>query len=268
MSQVNCRRCGVIGNPISHSLSPQLHLLFSKWTGVPICYEKILAENNTFESQVNDFFETGGVGLNVTLPFKMHAFDIAKQRKPLAEEAKASNTLFLSNDILTADNTDGVGLIQDVSQTVDLKGARILILGAGGAVRGILPALSLCHPASITVMNRTADKVNSLMNDFPGILPFCSIEKAPFDLIINALSLMVETFNLPPYCFHDKTIGYDLSYDLTRQTSFVDYMTQQKLSAFDGFGMLCYQAAASFYIWHDVRPEMTSIVNIRQQILT
>jgi shikimate dehydrogenase len=234
----------VIGAPIQHSLSPMLHAYFSAQTGRDIAYERVLMDDVCFETQVYDFFRAGGAGLNVTAPAKMRAFLMAVSRTPRCDAAGAANTLWLDEaGLLCADNTDGVGLVRDLVRRIDLCGARILVVGAGGAVRGILPALEQTNPAKIVLANRS---------------PVCSYQNytwcllgdvaGPYDLIINATPAGAFDFNVRgAFC-------YDLNYSASGITPFVAWASEQGASAVDGFGMLVEQAAEAFFVWHGVRP--------------
>jgi shikimate dehydrogenase len=237
-------RYAVIGAPIQHSLSPMLHAYFAAQTGRDVLYERVLMDEVCFETQVRDFFRAGGAGLNVTAPAKMRAFLMAAVRTPRCDVAGAANTLWLDEaGLLCADNTDGVGLVRDLVRRVELAGARILVLGAGGAVRGILPALWQINPAEIVLANRSPVRSYQgykwcLLGDVAG----------QYDLIINAT---------PAHAFNMKVHGalcYDLNYSASGLTPFVAWATQQGAPAVDGFGMLVEQAAEAFFVWHGVRP--------------
>ena len=157
---MNPKRYAVIGNPIDHSLSPSIHQGFAEKTGIALTYEKMLGNLQTFESQVQDFFAQGGSGLNVTLPFKTRAFDMAESASPRAQKAKSANVLMVKDGQLYADNTDGIGLIRDLEEHIpfDLKGKKVVILGAGGATRGILDPLLIAQVSELTVLNRDKEK--------------------------------------------------------------------------------------------------------------
>ena len=241
-------RYAVIGAPIQHSLSPMLHAYFAAETGCDICYERVLMDEVCFETQVRDFFRAGGAGLNVTAPAKMRAFVMAVSRTPRCDVAGAANTLWMDEaGVLCADNTDGVGLVRDVSRRVELAGARILVLGAGGAVRGILPALRQTKPAEIVLANR------SPVHAYQGYT-WCLLDDVAgqYDLIVNAT---------PADVFHMKARGtfcYDLNYSASGVTPFVAWAVRQGAHAVDGFGMLVEQAAEAFFIWRGVYSPMGS----------
>ena len=156
----------VIGNPIAHSLSPTIHQLFAKQTGLVFGYEKILVSQGKFELTVSDFFAQGGKGLNITSPFKQRAFAMAQTCTPRCQQAKAANTLWLSKGVLHADTTDGVGLIKDLSRYLTLEGRQVLLLGAGGGARSIIPSLLAANIAELMVVNRTELRAQELQIDF------------------------------------------------------------------------------------------------------
>ncbi len=182
-------RFAVMGNPIAHSLSPFIHQQFAEQTGIQLSYEKILVPEASFEAQVVEFFSHGGKGLNITLPFKQRAFALATSPTPRAMQAKAANTLWMTGEQLHADNTDGIGLIRDLATQLDLEGKQVLLLGAGGAARGVIGPLLAAGIAQLTVVNRTTEKATNLQADFRQIKcsRFAELEGS-FDLIINATS--------------------------------------------------------------------------------
>ena len=263
----------VVGNPISHSKSPRIHSLFASQTGEPVEYTAIQAPLEDFSGTVRHFFERGGKGLNVTVPFKEQAWTLADHRTPRAEKAGAANTLYLdADDALVADNTDGVGLVRDLTRNhgVALKGLRILVLGAGGAVRGVLGPILAEAPASLTIANRTVAKAEALVRLFAGEagdteLSACGFEQATgaFDLVINGTSASLQG-DLPPVpvsILGGSTVVYDMMYSL--QTTTFNQWAQDNgaTRVFDGLGMLVEQAAESFYVWRGVRPETAPVVD-------
>lgn len=258
----------VIGNPISHSLSPLIHSAFAAQTGQTMEYTAIQAPVDQFETTVAGFFERGGRGLNVTVPFKEKAWQMAAERSGRAEKAGAANTLLKdSKGSLTADNTDGAGLVRDLTayHGLDLAGARILILGAGGAVRGVLSPLLACAPDSVTIANRTLHKARALAELFAdeGRLIACGFEQpdAPFDLIINGTSASLQG-DLPPLSrtvIGPATRAYDMMY-AAGQTPFNRWAAEQgALATLDGLGMLVEQAAESFRLWRGVMPDTAPV---------
>ncbi len=257
------QRYAVMGNPIAHSLSPIIHQYFAKQINAAITYEKIKAEDRTFEQQVMDFFNQEGKGLNVTLPFKQRAFEMAQQHSPRCQQAGAANTLWITADQLHADNTDGIGFIRDLSRYISVHNKNILILGAGGAARGIIYPLLDEHPAVLIIANRTPEKTAALQLDFPQAKCISLDEiEGVFDIVINATSasltegfvvLPLETMAAKPFC-------YDLSYKHQDITTFVQYARNMGCDAVDGLGMLVEQAAEAFFIWHGILPETKEVL--------
>lgn len=259
------QRFAVMGNPIAHSLSPIIHQNFAKQVQVLLSYEKIKAEEHTFEQQVADFFDQGGKGLNVTLPFKQRAFVMAQQHSSRCQKAGAANTLWIKAHQLHADNTDGVGFIRDLSHYLSVTDKRVLILGAGGAARGIIYPLLEEHPEKLIIANRTPAKSAAFQRDFPETqcISFNEVEGA-FDVVINATSasLAGEFVTLPMECMAAKPFCYDLSYKQRSATAFVQYARDSGCEAVDGLGMLVEQAAEAFFLWHGVLPETKEILEI------
>ncbi|WP_058534436.1 shikimate dehydrogenase [Legionella saoudiensis] len=255
----------VMGNPIDHSLSPIIHQYFAKQAGIQLTYAKIKAEEQSFEQQLTDFFHQQGVGVNVTLPFKQRAFAMAQQTTERCKQAGAANTLWMDANQLCADNTDGVGLIRDLHHHIDLPGKRVAILGAGGAVRGIIHPLLQNKLAELVIVNRTLAKGMELQQLFPEIQVLSINELAgAFDLIINATSasLAGELPSLPHECFANKPFFYDLSYKKQEDTVFVHYAKEMGCRAVDGLGMLVEQAAEAFFIWHGFKPETKTVLEL------
>ncbi len=262
----------VVGNPISHSKSPRIHSLFARETGEPVEYTAIQAPLEDFAGTVTQFFERGGKGLNVTVPFKEEAWKLAKRRTERAEKAGAANTLFLDEQgLLTADNTDGCGIVRDLvdNHGVALAGARILVLGAGGAVRGVLDPILAEGPASVTIANRTLARAEALVSLFAPVagaarLDACGFEQPtePFDLIINGTSASLQG-DLPPLSpgvIGEHTVVYDMMYSL-QTTTFNQWALEQGAQiVHDGLGMLVEQAAESFRIWRGVSPATLPVV--------
>lgn len=261
----------VIGNPIAHSKSPLIHSLFAEQTAQDMSYSATQLEEDQLNAFVRVFFANGGGGLNVTLPYKEKAFDLASSCSPRAELAKAVNTLFLDNqNQICGDNTDGVGLVTDikVNHGVQIQGRRVLIFGAGGAVRGALAALVDEHAAKITLVNRTLATAQQLQSEFEGLANIeampakQAVESGCYDLLINGTSLSlsgelpaVDVALLAQDCF-----CYDMMYSDT-ETVFTSWAKKHgaKLSA-DGLGMLVEQAAESFAIWRGVRPDTAPVI--------
>jgi shikimate dehydrogenase len=264
----------VVGNPISHSKSPRIHSLFAQQTGEDLEYTGIQAPIDDFSVVVTGFFDRGGQGLNITVPFKEKAWKLADRRTERAEKAGAANTLYLDNEKnLTADNTDGKGLITDLVQnhSVGLAGARVLVLGAGGAVRGVLGPLLSEKPASLTIANRTVSKAQGLVVLFAddageAAVDACGFEapESPFDIIINGTSASLQG-DLPPLSaavIGPDTVVYDMMYSL-QTTCFNQWaLDQGAIRVFDGLGMLVEQAAESFRVWRGISPDTASVIEV------
>lgn len=265
-------RYAVIGDPVSHSKSPLIHSNFAEQTGEDVQYEKIHVSSEELDDFVKEFFSTGGGGLNVTVPHKESVFKLADLPSERARLAQAANTLWLdSEQNLCADNTDGVGLVRDLTENlgVSLKAKSILVLGAGGSVRGILPSLIEAQPADIMILNRTLARAESIQNEFEHLFPLQAgaLDYAPaegFDVILNATSSSIAG-ELPP--LNSSIIGescacYDLMYSDT-ETVFMQWAREQGSAlVVDGLGMLVEQAAESFAIWRGVRPDTRSIRSV------
>lgn len=239
-------------------------------TGEPIEYGACCIEPEQFETEVAAFFAGGGKGLNITVPFKQRAWTLAEQRSPRAERAGAVNTLYLdAAGRLTGDNTDGVGLVRDLQENrgVDLQGARVLMLGAGGAVRGVLQPLLAAGCGEILIANRTLSRAESLVQEFSdlGQLRSCgfdSIEPRPFDLIVNGTSASLQGAlpPLPTQVIGDRSACYDMMYGAA-PTPFCAWALEQGAALVaDGLGMLVEQAAESFRIWRGVRPQSGPVI--------
>lgn len=262
----------VVGHPVSHSKSPRIHSLFARQTGQAVEYTAIQAPLDGFADTVRQFFARGGKGLNVTVPFKEEAWRLAERRTARAELAGAANTLFQDPDgALVADNTDGVGLVRDLTVNLDvaLGGRRLLVLGAGGAVRGVLGPLLAERPMELVIANRTLAKAEALARLFAREadstrLGACGFETpaAPFDLIINGTSASLQG-DLPPLSAHvigADTVVYDMMYSLQTTTFNQWALAQGATRVHDGLGMLVEQAAESFRVWRGVRPETAPVI--------
>ena len=264
-------RYAVVGNPISHSKSPLIHSLFAQQTGEKMSYEALLATKDGFKDLVRDFFLGGGCGLNITVPFKQMAWAICSpsQIAPDTSRSKAVNTLFLVNGGEYAGaNTDGIGLVRDIRDNlrVEICGRRILFLGAGGAVRGVVPALEEQAPASMTIWNRTHERAIELEADFPGSLEAATsvqLKGRQFDLIINGTSGSLQG-RLPEVDADWLAEGcccYDMVYS-DKGTVFTGWARQAGAAvAVDGLGMLVEQAAESFRIWRGIYPETEPVIH-------
>ncbi|USQ13506.1 shikimate dehydrogenase [Legionella lytica] len=257
------QRFAVMGNPIDHSLSPVIHQYFAKQAGIQLTYAKIKADEQSFEQQLTNFFHQQGRGVNVTLPFKQRAFMMAQQTTERCKLAGAANTLWMNDNQLHADNTDGVGLIRDLHHYINLPGKRVAILGAGGAARGIIHPLLQNKLAELVIVNRTQAKGIELQQLFPQIqVQSINQLNGVFDLIINATSasLAGQLPSLPLECLTTKPLCYDLSYQKQEDTAFVYYAKECGCEAVDGLGMLVEQAAEAFLIWHGFKPETQTVL--------
>lgn len=260
----------VIGNPISHSKSPFIHTEFAKQTSQPLTYNAELVEIGQVKNFVESFTKNNGKGLNVTVPFKLDAFELATELSERAQRAGAVNTLTLKDNKILGDTTDGTGLLNDLIKNhhQTLKNKHILVVGAGGAVRGVLEPLLLESPASLVIANRTVSKAQQLADVFSnfGNISACSfneLNSKKFDLIINGTSASLSG-DLPPVpdnVFSNNACAYDMMY-AKEPTIFMQWAKQQGAEIIlDGLGMLVEQAAESFYIWRGVRPETKGIIN-------
>lgn len=260
----------VMGNPISHSKSPSIHTLFSEQTQQSILYTAIHVDLGGFKQAVGNFTATGGKGLNVTVPFKQEAWELVTERSDRAERAGAVNTIKLLDDgKLFGDNTDGVGLVNDltINHGINLEGKNILLMGAGGAARGVLIPLLKQNPSSLFIANRTPDKAKDLADDFSDAGNvngggYEALSELKFDVVINATaaSLQGDLPPLPETLLNDNASCYDMMYSAD-PTPFMQWATQHKAEkVLDGLGMLVEQAAESFNIWRDVKPETTSVI--------
>ena len=256
-------RYAVFGNPISHSKSPRIHALFAAQTRQDMSYEALLAPLDGFAAAVTAFAGSGGKGANVTVPFKEEAFRLATRLTPRAKAAGAVNTLSFAEGVISGDNTDGAGLVRDLKANLgcDIQGKRVLLLGAGGAARGVILPLSQEQPAALTIANRTEEKAFRLALEFAGrtdVLPeacsFAQLAGREFDLVINATStgLSATELPLPPQLFASRGLAYEMVYG--RQTPFMQQARAAGCRVADGLGMLVEQAAEAFFCWRGVRP--------------
>ena len=261
-------RYAVIGNPVAHSLSPAIHSLFARETGEAMAYERLLVELGAFGRGARAFFQEGGCGANVTLPFKIDAFDFADARSPRAERAGAANFLMRRADGIFADNTDGAGLVTDlaVNQGFDIRGKRVLLAGAGGAARGVLAPLLACSPARVVIANRTPERAYQLAQAFASLGPVegCALEdvgRASFDLLLNATSTSTrgEALALDDAVFANATLAYDMAYGPAAR-AFTARARGLGARACDGLGMLVEQAAESFVLWRGRRPSTAPVL--------
>ena len=263
-------RYGVMGYPVAQSRSPMIHRLFAAQTGQEIQYELLQVSPDKLEQAVRQFQRTGGKGLNITVPHKTEVTRLVDHLSERASTAGAVNTLTFKEGEVHGDNTDGFGLLRDlvVNLEITLEGMKILVLGAGGATRGIIGPLLEMQPTSLIIANRTLGKAEALATHFSrsGPVSACRFNAVPvkedYGLIINATSAGVRG-QTPPYpgaAVSDQTICYDLSYGLTPTPFSVWAKEQGAAQSFMGWGMLVEQAAESFRIWRDVRPDTAEIL--------
>ena len=266
----------VMGNPIKHSKSPQIHSLFARQTNQSINYIAIQVDTGGFKQAVGNFVAHNGKGLNITVPFKEEAWALVEDRSERAERAGAINTIKIEDGNLYGDNTDGVGLVNDLknNHNISIQDKRVLLMGAGGASRGVLaPLLSEC-PAEIVIVNRTVSKATALAEHFQdmGNISGCGYDDLAdkkFDIIINATaaSLHGELPPLPDKLVVKSGCCYDMMYG--QQTPFMQWAVEQGVGVVtDGLGMLVEQAAESFYIWRGVRPETQPVLHTLRKELT
>ncbi|MEQ9209029.1 MAG: shikimate dehydrogenase [Pseudomonadales bacterium] len=264
-------RYAVFGNPVSHSKSPQIHQWFAEQTHQALEYSAQLIELGQFDQAARSFFDDGGLGLNVTVPFKQDAFEFADSLTERARRAGAVNTLARQPDEkILGDNTDGYGLVTDIRDNLSwsIKAQRVLVLGAGGAVRGALAPISVEQPAEIVIANRTGSRAEDLAREFNdlGKISGISYEQLseltrPFDLVINgtSLSLSGEIPPIPITLLTPKTCVYDMVY-AHEPTAFMSWAGNLNCQTSDGLGMLVGQAAESFYVWRGIRPSTSELI--------
>ena len=260
----------VFGNPIAHSKSPDIHAAFAEQTAQALQYSKQQVAEHGFAEATKAFFDEGGYGLNTTVPFKLDAFTLADQLTERAQTAGAVNTLKrLEDGSVLGDNTDGQGMVSDIldNQGWSIKGKRVLILGAGGAVRGVLHPLLAQSPELVVIANRTASKAVDLAEAFAqyGVVKGCGYDGLAglsFDLVINgtSASLSGDLPPLPANLLAPRACCYDMMYG-SEPTVFLAWAVGQGAAACaDGLGMLVGQAAESFYLWRGVKPEIAPVI--------
>jgi shikimate dehydrogenase len=262
----------VIGNPIHHSLSPQIHAAFAKENGLDIDYESVLSPLDQFKNTMHQLIQQKFTGANVTLPFKKEAYQLATTHSGHARIAEAVNTLEFKEDEIIGHNTDGIGLVRDLEQNLDihLKNKKILLIGAGGAAEGVIYSMLEKKPSELTLTNRTIEKSNVIQNkmdvhakSFDVNLNVTEITKCPhqyFDVIINATSasLINAELHMDPKVFHEGCLAYDMMYG--KETSYIREAISQGSKTSDGLGMLVEQAAEAFFIWHHIQPTTKSVI--------
>ncbi len=266
----------VIGNPIAHSKSPDIHAQFAQQTGVALRYERVLAPVDGFAAMVDGLRAQGLQGCNVTVPFKLDAFAYASERSDDVLWAGAANTLSFAGTCVSADNTDGVGLVRDITHNlgVDLRGKKVLLLGAGGAARGVLRPILNQLPAGVVVKNRSLDKAQAWLAQIAQNADFAQVAQGvdvrvqawadevlnEYDVVINATaSGLSDVFNPPQgVALSQNALAYDMMYG--KQTGFMTWAQSQGAIVADGWGMLVEQAAASFEIWHGIAPDTAALL--------
>ncbi len=263
----------VIGNPIHHSLSPQIHAAFAKEAKLNINYEAVQSPLDQFQETVKKLMTQKLNGANVTLPFKKEAYALASSHSHQAKIAEAVNTLEFKDKEIIGHNTDGIGLVRDLEQNlhINLANQKILLIGAGGAAEGVVYSLLEKQPSELTLTNRTIEKSNAIQNkmhvhakSFNVNLNVIEIPKLPhhyFDVIINATSASLSDADLgiDNKVFHAKCLAYDMMYG--KETSFIKQAKSQSASSSDGLGMLVEQAAEAFFIWHKIKPQTKSVID-------
>ena len=265
---MTCKQFAVIGNPIEQSRSPELHHAFAAKMGIELEYHKRFAELDAFEQSVKDFFAEGGIGMNVTVPFKERAFALCEQRTTRANIAKAVNTLYLQDGQLVGDNTDGQGLVAAIqAHAWRLNGAKILVIGAGGATRGVIYPLAQAGVVQIDIANRTLSRAEQLIDDLVSEVPNCTLQAydldsmtGHYDIVINATSasLSGDALVLP------ESLSFDHAYEMAygKASSFLEQAKARGAQTSEGFGMLVGQAIESFRIWNGVEPALKDFLGM------
>lgn len=268
-------RYAVAGNPVAHSRSPHIHGLFARQTGQSVDYGRLLCPLDGFATEVKAFAASGAKGCNVTVPFKFEAFELASRRSPRAELAQAANTLRFDPDAQggwLADNTDGVGLVRDITVNagVPLAGRRVLLLGAGGASAGVLGPLIEAHPAEIVMANRTVEKAAAIVARHAGWAEQHGVQLSArgladagtgFDVFINGTAASLAGSGVPvgPEVLKPGALALDMMYGPAAQ-AFLDWARSHGAVARDGLGMLVEQAAESFALWRGMRPDTAPVL--------
>ncbi len=266
-------RYAVVGNPVAHSLSPKIHTEFARQTAQQLSYEAIELASDAFAAGIAELQQRGFRGLNVTVPFKREAWELCDSLSDRAKIAGAVNTLSLQADgSIHGDNTDGVGLVRDLVDNLKIKihGQNVLLLGAGGAVRGVLEPLLALSPARLTIANRNLDRANALADDFTSsgkieVVAYNQLSNKSYNLIINATAagLSQQLPPIPASLLDRAGVCYDMMYDINKATSFVEWSTSRGVKqSYDGLGMLVEQAAEAFSLWREVRPQTGNLLRM------
>ncbi|HUV21839.1 MAG TPA: shikimate dehydrogenase [Gammaproteobacteria bacterium] len=266
-------RYAVVGNPVAHSLSPRIHAEFARATGESLEYRAIEIASDAFAAGIADLQQQGFRGLNVTVPFKGEAWELCSSLTPRARTAGAVNTLCLQADgTIHGDNTDGIGLVRDLVDNlkIDIEQRKILVLGAGGAVRGVLEPLLALSPTRITLANRNIDRARGLARDFRSfgkieVVAYNQLKPEGYHLIINATAagLSNQIPPIPAAVLDRASVCYDMMYNLSAKTSFVEWSLAHGVAhSHDGLGMLVEQAAEAFYLWRGLRPDTSQLLSM------
>ncbi len=265
----------VYGNPIAQSKSPAIHQMFATQTEQAIHYEKCLSTKESFVNDVNEFILAGGKGANVTAPFKEQAMAMCDQLTERAKAAGAVNTLVFSAGQIKGDNTDGIGLVNDlISQKVEISNKKVLLMGAGGAARGVILPLLAQNPSQLILVNRTMAKAVTLAKCFDSpnlqVISFADTENHAFDLIINATSASLSAAlpALSTNAITAKTVCYDMVYGKQLSPFLLWCQQQGAKQVIDGLGMLINQAAESYFLWRKVKPDCETPLNTLRAELT
>ena len=262
----------VVGNPVAHSVSPEIHAEFARQTGQDLDYLRLPAPRDGFKATVLKFRDEGGKGVNVTLPFKHEAWSLVTAHGGDALDAGAVNTIDFRDGRITGHNTDGIGLVTDLEQNLKfpLRGKRVLLMGAGGATYGVMGPMLAARPELLVVANRTPDKALALVAHFEksaklarqgvSALPYPQLGGSRFDLVINATSAGLSDAMpaLPSGIFAAGALAYDMVYG--KSTPFMTFAAAQEATVAGGIGMLVEQAAAAFLIWRGVRPATAPVI--------
>ena len=260
------KKFAVIGNPINHSLSPQIHSEFARQHSIDLTYEKILADDDiNFTSTIENLVSKGYSGVNVTLPFKGRAAKISTTRTSDVDLTGSANTLCFDKNSIAAHTTDGIGLVNDLIEKIgSISNSSILMLGAGGAANGVIPSIFSEKISHLYLWNRTIQKsrdmAESWHKSYKKISVMEKIEFNKIDIVINATSAGIDNTSLSPISLNDshkEIICYDMMYG--KQTPFQKNASDNNLTSFDGLGMLVKQAAASFEIWHGLKVESKNV---------
>ena len=260
----------VVGSPISHSKSPVIHQAFAQQFGIALRYERVEIPPANFAAALAEFAQAGGVGMNVTVPFKEEACAQASRREARAALTGAANTMTVDEGIISADNTDGAGLIRDLTlnHNKSLSGSRVLMLGAGGAARGVVPGLLAQGLIELVIVNRSLAKAEALAERFQSggrvlARDYNNVPTGPYDLVLNAtsLSLSGDVPPLSPALLGANTWCYDMMYSQDGCTSFLNWCVSNGAThCRDGLGMLVEQAAEAFSLWHGVKPDTSPVI--------